>query len=189
MNFIFDNYANKMKAKSKNQDFCSLIKRFNQIKKSSEATNTSSSWLSMPDDQAIFDRGFLEANSEFFRFDPLQNYSLLIVHPDLVKSKANVTRIGKDLHNLRVISDFSKNLYGFYGQQKTTTETATVALASLVPTTTENAAAAAAIREENELNKLIKQKGALMKMLEVKLDEKNESISFKVRESSTSRYF
>lgn len=169
------------KAKSKNQDFCALMKRLNQMK------NLSSDQVSaLSDDQAMFDHRFLEENNEFFRIDPYQNYSLLIVHLDLLKAKANVTRIGKDMHNLRVRSDFSQNPYGFQDQQQQqqTKKQDPAAANNNAPLTTTTLASTSNQTQNDVVNSdlinLINGNMAILKMLDLKVDENKGTVSFNV---------
>lgn len=171
--FILEKNQNRgfssFSAKSKNQDFCALMKRLNQMK------NLSSDQVSsLSDDQAMFDHRFLEENNEFFRIDPYQNYSLLIVHLDLLKAKANVTRIGKDMRNLRVRSDFSQNPYGFQGQQQQ--------IKKQDPLTTTTSASTSNQTQNgvvnNDLINLIEGNMAILKMLDLKVDENKGTVSF-----------
>lgn len=155
------------------------MKRLNQMK------NLSSDQVSsLSDDQAMFDHGFLEENSEFFRIDPNQNYSLLIVHLDLLKAKANVTRIGKDMRNLRVRSDFSQNPYGFQGQQQQQqTKKQDPAEAKNDPLTTTTSASTSNQTQNgvnNDLINLINGNMAILKMLDLKVDENKGTVSFNV---------
>lgn len=165
------------------------MKRLNQMK------NISSDQVAaLSDDQAMFDRRFLEENSEFFRLDPNQNYSLLIVHLDLLKAKANVTRIGKDMHNIRVRSELSKNPFGFQGQQDSKLSSSASqqkqkdvnvvdsnkqqtqqSSANNLTDSTSNSAV------QNELIDLINGNVAMLKMLDLKVDEDKARVSFNVK--------
>lgn len=157
------------------------MKRLNQMRNSSGSGSgaSNSSLLSLPDDQAMFDRRFLAANSELLRLDPSQNYSLLIVHLDLVRSKANVTRIGTDMRNLRVRSEFSKSPYGFGGNPaaKSPTNESTTATATPAGSGSRDA--------ENKLNDLINENKAFLKMLDLDMSENQASVSLKVLYLST----
>lgn len=135
----------------------------------------------LPDDQAMFDSRFLEENSEFFRIDPYQNYSLLIVHLDLLKAKANLTRIGKDMHNLKVRPDFNTNPYGFQGQQKPgPNNQQTVTTPSSINSNKTNEAPK--VNSEDILHYINTNNVAvLLKTLDLKVDEKEASVSFSVR--------
>lgn len=90
------------KAKPRNQDFCSFLKK-SKIKKN-EKENTSSS--SSPSSDATQSEQLAQLlNSE--------NFSLTVFHLDLIKKKANILRVGNDLKNLKIYSTFSSNNHGF----------------------------------------------------------------------------
>ena len=121
------------------------------------------------DDAAMFDRGFLQENSEFFRLDPNQNFSLVIMHLDIVTERVNVTRVGKDLKNLNIRSELSANPFGFNG------------LAGLQFSSTTARPSPGSVNKSlsDEMATLIDQKQVLLKLLDLTVDK--SSVSFQVR--------
>lgn len=149
------------------------------MKNSSKWSSPSSS---SSDDQALFERRFLEENSEFFRLDPYQNFSLSIFHLDLAKAKVNLTRVGADLHNLQIRPELSKNPYGFIGIEAAAASSAASSATTSAPPSPLNEAAAAQ-------QALINENKVLLKLLDLNINEKDASVSFQVGFSNKFIFF
>lgn len=164
INILFTKFfcpqLSKKKAKNKNQDFCSLMRR---VKSSSSNSSTTTTDM----DAQMFDQRFLEENSEFFRIDQSQNFSLIVFHLDLLKSKANVTRIGKDLKNLKIMSELSANPFGF---NKVGEEGGGGG-------TKKNGSSSSS---SDMMKEIIKDSNVLLKSIDLLIDEKKSTLSFQV---------